>query len=377
MLLPFVAAKASPEEFAHVVLVITVSAVISNLVGGESANTLLIRGHAYAEEGRRWDFHKVFLWATLGGLLISSGIWTLIAGKPSTVLGAGTLMLMTALRLFLASPFRLQQRFGVVTTAHLVYVLGSLSALPATVRGAPLLTPFLVGEAVSVLFLCAVLLRQRRRGTPEKWGTAHPFVGSLKTYVALATAAALANVVGYMDRLFITPLLGASALAVYFAASVIPKSLGVVTNPLVGLLLARFGSSSDEDAPDILRSLLKLVPAAAIIGTVLALGAGWLGLSLLYPQFEQEGREVIPPISLSVGIATGAYLLQPFILRFRPSRYIIFANAIQAIIFVVSALVLSRQFGVVGFAWASAITHLGLLLVFLSIVHERRATNSS
>ncbi|MGD8199113.1 lipopolysaccharide biosynthesis protein [Ornithinimicrobium sp. W1679] len=374
VLLPFVAARVPPEEFAHVVLVVTISAVSANIIGGETANTMLIRGAKYSATGKRWDFHKIFILAALVGITINLGVWSIIAPGLVTIVSAVTLSVLSSLRLFLAGPFRLAQQFRVVTSAHVAYVLASFASLPLITYAHLIFAPFLAGEVAAVSVLTASLMRARGRARISRPGTAQSLLVSLRSYLALATAALLSNAVGYMDRIIIAPILSAPALAIYFAASVVPKSVGILINPLIGLLLAKFGSMDDGAAAHVLRRLLRVLPGVAFAGTFIALGAGTLGLSLLYPQYYEEGQRVVAPISISVGLASSAYLLQPFVLRFRPSSLIVLANALQALVFVASALILSHLYGIVGFAWAVALTHLALLGTFILFAQERRSS---
>jgi O-antigen/teichoic acid export membrane protein len=370
LLLPFIASRATPETFAQVVLIVTISAITANLVGGESANTLLIRGKKYADVGMRWDFHRVFTGAIVIGLFATTAIWTWIDAGPQTVLLAAALTTLTSLRLFLASPFRLEQRFEVVTVAHAAYALMSALSLFLPVGTGMLILPFLVGEVTAVMVLGGALWRDRAQVTLLRHGSPQPFSSSLRTYLALVAAAAFANIVGYLDRLLIVPILGSAALAVYFAASVIPKSVSTLVNPAAGLLLAKFGSLPDAEGPRVLRRLGRMLPFVTGIAVFMALAAGSLGLSVLYPQYSEQGRSVLLPISLAVGMGSSAYLLQPFVLRFLPAAFVIGANATQAVVFAGAALALSASYGITGFAWASALASMVHLSIFVAISYR-------
>ncbi|MCE0485989.1 lipopolysaccharide biosynthesis protein [Ornithinimicrobium sediminis] len=376
LLLPFLAAMTNTDDFSKIILFVTISAIVANVTGGEAANTALVRGHQYAREGAAWDFHLLLVPV----LAVLAAAWVVVApvlnvSSDEIVLFA-VISVLTALRLFLAAPFRYEQRFGTVLVAHLCYAAGSASALLLVARFDWVLAPFLVGEACAVLVLSVALLAGGRRlhfGVEDR----RRLYRTSTKYLSLASVGLLANAVGYLDRLIIYPLLGAGALAVYYAASVLPKSLALVVNPVTGLLLAKFGAMGDERGGEILERLYRVLPWVIIVLTLASLAIGLLGLQVLYPQFAEEGRPIVLPVSISVGLASAAYLMQPYVLRFRPSGIALMANILYAGVFVGAAVGLSLRVGLHGFAWATVAAHLVLLGFYLVFARPRTERASS
>ena len=358
--------------FSQVILLITVSTIVSNVLGNEASKVSLIRAEAYRRSGLPWDTPRI---AAAGGALVLLTVPVVLAtgGWPSgTVLQIGAITVLAIVRTFLTTPDKAVGAFGRVVLVHGTYGAGAVAGLllvPAA--GTPYL-PFALGEAVSVIAVIVVRLRHREvpltlRRTAEAGATSRAF-----THLALM--ALLINAVTYLDRLTITPLLGAGALAVYYSATALSSSLALITNPAGNAMLARLGRLSESARTRVLRrGLLLALPLVLLFwGVSLAIVLG--GLVVLYPTRFEAALPLLVPVSLSAACSNTISLLSPLLQRFLALRRLLTFHLVFAVVDAGAIVLLGTLWGLQGFAWAGTVANAVLLALY--IVQIRRLSRA-
>lgn len=360
---PGIARQTSAAEFSQVILFITVSTILSNVLGNEASKVSLIRAEAYRRRGLPWDSPRIAAAGSVAVLLAAVALLGLASLPPQLVLPYGAITVLAIVRTILTTPDKSVGAFHRVVIVHGVYAAGAVPGLLLVASTGSLALPFLLGETLSVLAVLVVRLRHREvpltlRRTAESPAT-------LRAFTSLALIALLLNAVTYIDRLTITPLLGASALAVYYSATALSSSLSLITNPGGNAMLARLGRMSDEArARAYSRGLMLAAPLVLVFwvaSLIIALG----GLALLYPSHLEAALPLLLPVSLAAAFSNSVSLLSPLLQRFQPLNRLLLFYAVFAVVDLAAILVLSSLFGLVGFAWASTIANSVLLVLYL------------
>ena len=353
------------DSFAQVILFVTVSGVIANVIGGEMANTALVRSSTYEAAGLRWDFHLLLL-RLVGIACITAVVVNLFTGIPWSLFAEYALItLFTILRLYATAPYKYAERFSVVLLCYTLYALGGILGLYLTSRTDWMLAPFALAEVSALVCMVAVRILDRPGTTLMRTGPGFP--RTVSTFTQLAIVALLINFVTYFDRVLIYPLLGAAAMATYYSASVFSKSMSLVINPVANAFLAKLGRIRDDRRAEVISRLVRSLPPALLLFAVANYTISYFGLRILYPIYYTDAIPLLLPVSCAGALSSCADMLQPAILRFRAPRFYLFANIAYAAVFAVSFLVMSSLWGISGFAWSTAVARACQFALYLLV----------
>ena len=137
----------------------------------------------------------------------------------------------------------------------------------------------LVGEAMGVLYAyggSAVLRRRAFRLSPA-WRKA------FRVILTFFLAEAVANLILNVDRILLKLLLGASAVTVYYLATLVGKTISVLTGPLNGVLIGYLARYEGKLTRRTMRLLTLGSLAAILVFTFVCWGGGYVAVFLLYP----------------------------------------------------------------------------------------------
>lgn len=364
LVFPGLSRMIEPVDFAQVILLITISNIVVNVVGMEASKVALIRSEAYRLGGLPWDSPRLVLVssaAVIPLLVIAAALaqvpWYLIVQY-------GVITLLGTVRSYATTPDKYQGAFHRVVLVHGIYAIGAVAGLLLVPATATSTFPFLVAETLSVITV--MIVRWRR---PEVGLTIHrttEFGATMHRFLILSLIALLLNVVTYLDRLTITPLIGAGALAVYYSATALSSSLSLITNPMGNAMLARLGRMSAARRGQMFsRGLMLAAPLVLVcwVGSFfIALG----GLLVLYPRHLPEALPLLPPVSLSAAFSNAVALLSPLLQRFLPARRLLWFYLPYSLVYLLSISAFSTWWGLSGFAWASALASAVLFTMYLA-----------
>ena len=204
----------------------------------------------------------------------------------------------------------------------------------------------LVGEALGVLYAygsSAVLSRRALRLSPA-WR---------KTFRVILTfflAEGVANLILNVDRILLKLLLGASAVTVYYLATLVGKTISVVTGPLNGVLIGYLARYEGKLTRRTMRLLTLGSLAAILVFTLFCWLGGYLVLLILYTAEFDSVKDFLFVGSLAQVIYFITGILMVVLIRFAKKSYQIFINAIFGICFFGLGIPATYLFGMWGFS---------------------------
>lgn len=364
IVMPGLGRMSTPEEFSTIILFVSLYSIVCNVLGDELGNTLLVRTAKQSGRVGLSDYSLILGAASLA--LVTASLVLILLGVPWAV--AITYLAITqfgVVRYFAVAHWKLDADFNRILFMNLFYAAGAGLGLAWTHMGGSLLAPFLLGEVLATTW---VYLTLRTRLPLPRARVSPVFGATLATFGSLAFASLILNALVYLDRLIILPLLGATAMAAYYAASSMSKSLAVAINPVTGVFLARLARVEDGQrhrmALSALRFSLPIVVVLTVVGTGISYGAVWL----LYPQYLGVVIGLIPLIALANALASAAFMVRPVIMRFQKSSLLIVANLGFAVVQVLGFFYFSAWWGLVGFVAAGVAGRAVQLGSYLALV---------
>ena len=190
----------------------------------------------------------------------------------------------------------------------------------------------------------------------------------IKTTI-LFIAGILANMLSYADRVFIYPLLGGGAVAVYYAASFLGKIVSTAIGPVASVILSYISRSNF-----LYRKQFKIL----IIGTILT---GLLGyvigmvvspyiLRMLYPQWYIEASKYLSLTTITAMIIMCTSVIKPFALKFCAMKWQITINVIPFILYIILTMLFYDKYGLFGFCASILVSNICKYLICCSLIYK-------
>lgn len=207
----------------------------------------------------------------------------------------------------------------------------------------------LVGEAMGVLYAyLGDRTLQRRFLRPS------PVIGRvMRVLLLLCVSEMVSNLILNADRLILKLLIGSSAVTVYYLATLVGKTMSVLTIPLGGVLLGHLAGYQGRLTRRMMKWITLGCLASFAVFTAVCVFGGWLMLLWLYPA---EYDAVLPFLWVG-GLAQVIYfttgILSVVLLRFSKKQYQLYINGAFALCFFGAGIPATVQFGLWGFALAT------------------------
>jgi len=159
------------------------------------------------------------------------------------------------------------------------------------------------------------------------------------------------------DRILLKILAGANAVTIYYIASLLGKTMALLTTPLNGVLIGYISRYDGKLTCSMMNVATGLSVAGAAVMTVACTAASHIFVPVLYPMEYEEARRLFLIANLAqVLYFIGNVLVSSVILRFTKAKNQITINAAYGISFCALCCPLAAAGGVDGFC-------IGLLLI--------------
>lgn len=366
---PILGNRIGETEFGKLLTLMGVVNAISAAFGNTLNNTRLLLQRNYEQKGIQGDFNILFL--IVAFLVATSTFFIALLLFSLPIVDSIWLVVIAVLicaRSYYAVSFRIVINYFEIFILSLVLSVGYLLGLYISKVVNSWQFCFLTGETFAFVYLLfrAPLFKEGLKKT-KLW------VESRNKYIVLLAATLLSSSLVYMDRFLIYPMLGAADVPVYNAASLLGKSLGIVTIPLTGVILSYYSKMEKMGLKTFLLQLL-IAGAISILAFIMILLFGPWFLSIIYPLYYREAQKILAVSSLSsISFILGS-VIQPTTLRFAKSYWQTIIQASYFAIYVIIAIALMKANGLYGFSIGTLLANIYRLLfiLFLSIISLKK-----
>ena len=212
----------------------------------------------------------------------------------------------------------------------------------------------LPGEAKGVLFAYLADGTLRRKGLKISRAFGHV----ARCILIFFLSEGISNVIFNVDRLILKFLIGSSAVAVYYLATLVGKTVSLVTTPLNSVLIGYLARYEGRFS----RKIMKWVFLASIVSFVVFTGVcvlgGYLVLLLLYPDQLESVRDFLMVGSFAQVVFFTTSFITVILIRFAKKSYQIFINGAFGVCFFGIGIPATILWGLWGFAVAMVISNL-------------------
>lgn len=366
LIFPLLSKDLGAEKFGIAIALYGFSNVIVSSLGGSMNNMRLLFDEKVKEKGN----FSVLLILILIIAFLCSYILNFVYGEGMDSIEKTLIILFTLLgtiRNYANSYFRLNLEYKKVIYTNLIlilgYSIGTIFWLYTSLWG----IVFFVGELMACYYLVKAtpILKEKPKKTIE-------FSNLYNEYKNLATSNVISTSLNYLDRFLITPVLGSQNLSIYYSVSIISKMISMIITPTTNVFLSYLNKFRSNNLKRHIL-LVSIISVAFVIPLFFIMNfiSPYI-VNILYPQFSKVANQYIWVVTLASCFLILGSILQPYLLKFCDMKYQMYIHLVYGIIYLMSAYILSQEYGLMGFCFSTVISFLikWLLMLYVCLKHS-------
>jgi len=363
IILPQVALKISADSYGQLLAITAFMYLSSSTFGSVLNNSKLIHYRRYEELNIQGDFNIV-----LSIFLVSNIIIMIVGlqyyGKSFDVITSISLILISTILLFntyASVEFRLKLNFINILMNSIMLFIGYLIGYGL----------FLLTGYWSLIYLCGfgfniIYILKKTDILHEKFSKTSLFRITLKEIILLLGSGILVSLGAYVDKLIIFPLLGGAAVSIYYAATILGKTIALAIGPITGVLLSYLAHIKKFSSNNF-KLLLLISSIVGFIGYWSVILVSKPLLSLVYPQYVEDAIQYIPITTLSIILTIISSVINPVLLKFSSAKWQIFINGLYMLSYIPLSMYLLTLYGLMGLCVGILIANITKLLMMIIV----------
>ena len=346
---PMLAKQMDSEVYGVLLTIIGLANTFAATIGSSLNNTRLLLNSEYEEKSYSGDYLPI-LYVTN---LIAAGVLIVILqrfhGNPIANIILIAYMIANSIRTYGTVAYRIKINYTKNLICNILVAVGDLVGLGIifVTKSALILWPitFLVGEILAIIYIIysSDIFAEKIRKTPL-------FGRTINKNCVLMTTTLTANLLIYLDRLFLLPILGGDAVTTYTVASVFGKSLGILMAPLAGVLLSYF-SQKDFKMDKKGFHIFNLVNiCVAFLFMIVSHFISYWFTGIFYPEAIEEAKLFLDIANAAAITIVLGNMTQPTVLRYAPSYWLLIIQFVYCVSYMVGGLLVVGRYGLMGFS---------------------------
>ncbi len=361
---PYIAKQFDASSYGLVLSLAALVTAVSAILGNTLNTVRLIENAKDDPNQHRLNYKVIILFSSIISMLIVA-LFNMILYNASSI--TMILLMIFALTATLKNYYVVVFRIKINTKKNLIMsILVSISYMTAFfVPWIHLLWPiiYILGEVISLIFI-----KIYTEIPSEHLKLDYRFKFIMKAYFLIILSSIIANVVLYLDRFLIYPILGPDYVTIYSISTIYSKMFSIILAPISSLILSYISQSAFKMTKKLYNIILyaTLLASIAFILTV-PIFAPWL-TKMLYPQFYNLSSTYLMIGAIGVMIGNISLILNPIVLRFVKTRWQLYISLIYGTIYITLSIILMNLYGLSGFYVSVIISNTvrGIILIILS-----------
>ncbi|SOB93673.1 hypothetical protein SAMN05880501_101684 [Ureibacillus xyleni] len=351
------------KQYGLIVTLISLFTIISFPFGNVLNNVRLLLDKEYNDQGYSGDFN-ILLFSSLLVSTILIIIGTIYYEDQFSILNIFFIVLISSLNLlreYLVVSFRIQLNYKLILMNNFVLSLGYvIGTFLFKVTGMWQLI-FVIGYGLSLLFIIknSTLLKEPFAKTPT-------FKSTTYKSIVLLCSSLLKNILSYADKLLLFPLLGPTAVSIYYTSTIIGKIMSMAVTPINGVILS-YISKMEKITLKTFIYIILISSGVGAIGYIFSIIANPIVLNFLYQSWADESMKYIYITSATAIADMIITVINPFILKFNNINWQILINGTNIVVYVISTFLLFRHYGLMGFCIGIFISSVYQMILMIGI----------
>lgn len=367
--LPIVGARLGDDKYGLVITLISLFTLLSLSFGNVLNNIRLLLDNEYKQKNITGDFNILLVasiilssFLTILGTLYYEGEFSFINIVLMLLITCFSLM-----REYLLVSFRLTLNYKAILSNNIIlgigYIMGTLLFYVTGVW--QLIYVFGLGFSLFYIIKKSNLLK-------EPLTMSKLFRKTTYKSIILFCSAFLKSTLSYADKLLLFPLLGPTAVSIYYSATIIGKLILMIITPVNGVMLS-YLTRVEKIGRKKLFQIMAITCIVGGIGYLLTIQISFPLLNLLYPKWAEESMELIYITSGSAILGVLSSVLQPFNLKFNNLNWQLIINGTNLIVYIICSFILYRHFGLIGFCVGALISNFFrfVFMIYILIINMK------
>lgn len=365
---PITAKNIGGDEYGLMLTIYSVWIMISNSLGNVLNNVRLLWNGEYEEGEIKGDFNVLLIqWGIINSVVIGAVIVFYCDGFNLVHVGLGIVVsLLVIAKAYLEVGFRLILNYKSIVINNVLQSVGFFIGAYIAAATGIWESIFILGYLFSCIY-CVVKTKLLK----EPFCKTRIFKRVNKDSNKLIVATVISNMMTYADKLVLYPLMGGTAVSIYYTATILGKMVGMLTGPINSVVLS-YISKWKSDNRNLITKILLLGIGLCIIGYVVTLMLSRPVLGMLFPQWIDEVMHYIPITTVNVLLLVLISILSPFVLKFCDMKWQIVINGISVVIYFICALALWSYFGLTGFCFGAMAGTFAKLIIMLGVYYRNK-----
>lgn len=189
----------------------------------------------------------------------------------------------------------------------------------------------------------------------------------LKENIVYISACMLYRVTTYADKMVLYPILGGTAVSVYYVATLSAKVVSMLTGPISSVMVSYLAQEKDMNKVVGVGKTIKCSLLVCVLGYVFAVIVSRPILTIIYPSYVDAAMDYIYITTATVCVGVMISMLNPYILKLFTMKWQMYINIIVVVIYIFASLLLLNLFGLAGFCMGNLIANVSKLIIMLGI----------
>jgi len=367
IVLPILGGKLGEIDYGAVLTLISLTIIFSQPFGKVVNNIRLLKDDNYNKNDEFGDFNLLLISGVIiNGLIIAVSV--LYFDNTSSILNVSLIVMVSTLNLirqYIIVGFRLQLNYKGILVNNIILGLGYIFGLLLFFLVPYWQLIYITGYALSIIYISPKFNWYKEGIRKSKL-----FNGITKESIILFLSMCIKTIFNYADRLVLFPLMGPSAVTIYYTATLSGKLITKVTTPLTTVMLSYLVKMKNFR----LKLFLYLILLTSIIGVFGYFVTVWLSkpmLYILYPQWAEQSLKLIYVTTATIVFEVFTSIINPFILRFNKMNLQLIIGLIHIAVAVVAVSIFYNLYGLLGFCIGLLIANVIKLILMLILIIKK------
>lgn len=363
LLYPLFSNRLNICQYGNIITIYSIIALSISTLGNTLNNIRLILNRKYYNTNKEGNYNLIAIFiGTLFGLFIPIIIKVLFDEKVITCCLIALTIIVGIIRAYAIVSYRLQLNYKEQLYTNIVVSFGYILGITVVYSYEYWPLPFLFGEFFGLCycyFSCFTF-------TEPYVLTKHIFY-IIKQYLYLICASFLGNLLAFMDRFLLFPILGADGVAIYSVASFWGRAVLPIIGPSANVLLSYLNQANGRITWEYVKKLIGvsflLIVSMLLLSKVLANDV----IVFFYPKLFFASKNYIFISSVGILLGCFALLLDPLVLSVLSMSRVLMLKICHILIYILIAYGLVCEFGLLGYCYSVIIVNALYILILIYI----------
>lgn len=312
---PAIAIKLNTDMYGLFLTLMGIAAMLAGAIGNSLNNVRIIMNNNYNYSKQEGDFSILLLFGIFIIVIVFILFLNVFTENLTSSLMYLLLVVIMTIRAYYSVAFRIKINYKYVFVMNFI-----LSIAYICITGwyyyfgidyKKWILIFLIAEVTATIYVFA-----KSNLWKETFQITSLFPVTLKKYLNLIYLTIISSLLLYFDRNLLYPLLGGKAVAVYFTASLVGKTIGIFVGPISNVLLSYFSQADFKMDIKKFWHINLLITGFGAIGYIFSLLVSDFIVKVFYLDIYFEAREFFPLANLVPILNVIADMARPTVLKF-------------------------------------------------------------